>query len=68
MSGKQFPVLGNAKIKSVAWDIVEPHRAQAAKNHGGQSLETLAQRGGLSLDELVAVLADRNWFGLFEMK
>lgn len=67
MSKKQFPVLGDPKIKSVAWDLVEPHREQAALNHGGQSLEVLAARGGLSLDELVAVVADRSWFGLFKV-
>lgn len=64
---KQFPILGNERIKSVDWSVVEPHRAQAEKNHR-QSLETLAKRGGLSLDELVAVMAGRSWFGLFKLR
>ena len=31
------------------------------RNHGGQSLEILASRGGLGPDELAAVLEDRPW-------
>jgi hypothetical protein len=54
-----FPVLG-FKGCFIAWRIIEPHREQANINHG-QTLERLAQRGGLSPDELVAVLEDRKW-------
>jgi hypothetical protein len=41
--------------KVVPWDFVEPHREQAKRNHA-QTLERLAQRGGLSPSELVAVV------------
>lgn len=63
----KFPVLWQgdrgyiAKLKalkcprSVPWEIVAPHEAQAKKNHD-QTLKRLAQRGGLSPEELVAVL------------
>lgn len=44
---------------SVPWDLLAPHEAQALRNHGGQSLERLAERGGLSPAELVAVVEDR---------
>lgn len=44
--------------RSVPWDIVEPHEEQAQKNHG-QTLQRLAERGGLSPAELVALLQDR---------
>ena len=64
---KRFPVLRDEKIKSVPWDIIEPHRQSAMKNHG-QTLERLAERGGLSLAELIVVMTDRGWNGFFEMK
>jgi hypothetical protein len=40
--------------------VFEPHRAQAYSNHG-QTLERLAQRGGLSWCEALAILEDRDW-------
>jgi hypothetical protein len=50
-----FPVLGSKE--TVPWSLVEPHRAQAIKNHY-QTLERLAQRGGLSWLELEAIIND----------
>lgn len=47
--------------RSVPWSMVAPHDAQAQKNHGGQTLARLAERGGLSPVELLAVLADRDF-------
>jgi lambda repressor-like predicted transcriptional regulator len=47
-------------MTNVPWEIVEPHREQAMRNHY-QTLERLAERGGLSVDELAAVLEDRDW-------
>ena len=46
--------------RSVPWSLVEPHRAQAMSNHS-QTLERLAERGGLSPDELHAVVHDQRW-------
>lgn len=65
---KLFPVLlgyGRERIRlldlgcpeSVPWEAVAPHEAQALRNHG-QSLERLAERGGLSPLELLAVIGD----------
>lgn len=42
---------------SVPWSLLEPHRLQAEKNHG-QSIERLAERGGLSPQEMWCVLND----------
>ena len=47
--------------KAIAVELVEPHRRQAEHNHGGQSLERLAERGGLSPIELWCVLRDKEW-------
>jgi hypothetical protein len=46
---------------TVPWSALAAHEDQARKNHGGQSLETLASRGGLGPDEACAVLEDRRW-------
>lgn len=53
---KTFPIL-NSGGQSVPWEAVEAHREQAVKNHG-QTLECLAERGGLSWKELYYVLTD----------
>ncbi len=63
---RQFPILrgfGPERDKlvrlgcprSVPWVLVAPHEKQARLNHD-QTLERLAQRGGLSPSELVAVV------------
>jgi len=41
----------------IPWQIIAPHAAQARKNHS-QSLKELNSRGGLSPQELLAVLND----------
>ncbi len=66
MSVRRFPVLGDHRWrhlnvpKSVPWSFVAPHEAQAQRNHG-QSLERLAERGGLSPGEMVAVVEGKHW-------
>ena len=70
MSERRFPILqsmhGMRKYealdcpKSVPWSLVAPHERQADRNHG-QTLARLAERGGLSACELVAVLEDRDY-------
>lgn len=55
---KWFPILGGYGV--IPFEVIEPHREQAMKNHG-QTLERLAERGGLDYDEMLSVLEDRNW-------
>lgn len=60
---KMFPVMvGKYGVPKayVPWGLVLPHEKQALRNHS-QSLERLAERGGLSPQELAAVLEDRPW-------
>lgn len=45
----------------VPWSLVAPNERKAMLNHGGQTLERLAQRGGLSPLELYAVVSDRGF-------
>jgi hypothetical protein len=67
MSGKaltrQFPVHSSDSWwrRSIPWDFIAPHEGRARMNHGGQSLECLARRGGLSVDEIYAVVNDTCW-------
>lgn len=55
---RRFPIQGGPAIP---WVLLAPHERQARSNHGGQSLERLADRGGLSPCEALAVLEDRPW-------
>jgi hypothetical protein len=42
-------------VIAVPWDMLAPHQAQAIKNHS-QTLERLAQRGGLDASEAMAII------------
>ena len=46
---------------AIPWSMIEPHNATAKANHGGQDLEQLARRGGVSACEALAILDDRPW-------
>ena len=61
MSEKKFPVIGTGEY--IDWNLIEPHRDQARHNHG-QSLEQLADRGGLFWNELLWVLLDKGLWGI----
>ena len=56
---KQFPILGSGGAK-IDWQLVADHGKQANKNHY-QTVQRLADRGGLSWCELHAVLHNREW-------
>lgn len=59
-----MPILGSAPRGGqpirITWIPVAADHGQAGRNHG-QSLETLASRGGLGWAELLAVLEHRRW-------
>lgn len=61
---KGFPVLGSQGAK-VDWQFVADHGKQAQANHY-QTVERLAERGGLSWTELAAVIEDRKWCKMSE--
>lgn len=44
----------------IPWNLIEPHEAQALKNHG-QSLERLNERGGCDIKEIWCILHDKQW-------
>ena len=73
---QQFPIMIDSwKRAHLPWELFEPHEAQAQRNHY-QSLTRLAERGGLSPAEALAVLEDRKfqdmddkdaWIGLIQI-
>jgi hypothetical protein len=58
-----FPILGQSY--SLPLEMLAGHAAQIEANHH-QSLERLAQRGGLDWCEALAILEDRPWRQDFE--
>lgn len=58
LKGKRFPVLSGGM--SVPWQMLAPHELQAKANHG-QTLQRLAERGGLSWAEMLCVLEGCSW-------
>jgi hypothetical protein len=58
---RKFPVATTPRSDAfIFWEMIEPHRKQALRNHG-QSLERLAERGGCCPEELCAILEDREY-------
>lgn len=49
--------------ETIPWELLASHEEQALKNHN-QSLQRLAERGGLSISEAVAILEDRPWHAM----
>lgn len=60
--GRRFPVHPEHRkfLKDIPWSLLAPHADRVRRYHG-QSLERLAERGGLLLDEIAAILEDRPW-------
>jgi hypothetical protein len=63
-----MPILKSCKssISSIPWSVIAGHERQAQRNNY-QTLEQLAERGGLSPDEAVAIIEDRP-FSRMELK
>lgn len=58
MPRRVYMPLRDIQISIMPVAALAPHEAQALANHG-QNLDRLAQRGGLSLCEAIAILEDR---------
>ncbi len=68
MAERQFPILlayrhrGTwSRRTTVPWSFLAPHEAQAKHNHGGQTLNRLAERGGLGPSEMLAIVKGLYW-------
>lgn len=55
-----YPILGSRPQQYIPRELLMIHEGQAQKNHG-QSLTQLAQRGGLSWAEALAIIEGKNW-------
>lgn len=58
-----FPILSirGQSFAPVSWALMARHEVTAQRNHDGQTLERLAQRGGLDPCEALAVVLDLPW-------
>lgn len=55
-----FPIRHDDLLKSIPWDVITPHEVQALRNHR-MGLVALAERGGLTPCEALAVIEGREW-------
>ena len=55
---KRFPIQDGP---DVPWEAIIPFDSMCRKNHGGQSLEHIAERGGLGCAEAWAVVNNMRW-------
>ena len=58
---RRFPIQGGP---DVPWDVMAPFNEVCKRNHGGQSLEQIAERCGLSPGEAWAVVSGYKYTGL----
>lgn len=57
---ENMPVMKGVKIKSIPMLLLMPYERQAVRNHS-QSLQRLAERGGLSAGEILGIIRGINW-------
>ncbi|WP_140419925.1 hypothetical protein [Achromobacter denitrificans] len=58
MNRAKMPIFGAALLIEIPFAMIEPHEAQAKRNHG-QTLDHLAARGGLSVPEALDIIEGR---------
>jgi hypothetical protein len=51
-----MPIIRHPEFR-LPWPVIAPHEKQAMRNHG-QTLEQLAERGGLGFVEALAIMCD----------
>lgn len=57
---RPFPITHDDTLTAIPWDAIEPHERQAFENHR-MTLTQLADRGGLTPCEAVAIIEGRPW-------
>lgn len=55
-----MPIMGSTLLSEVPFAMLVPHEAMALRNHD-QSLNRLAERGGLAVSEVIAILEGKGW-------
>lgn len=57
---KELKQAGKKFLRSIPWELIKDHEAQAYKNHS-QTLSRLNERGGLDPVEMYAVMNNLLW-------
>lgn len=60
MPRENMPVMSSKTLHQVPMAMLAPHEKQAIRNHG-QTLERLAERGGMACSEILAVINGLPW-------
>ena len=55
-----MPIMGGVLLKAIPWALISGHEDQAQHNHD-QTLNRLADRGGLGSSEAWAIINDMPW-------
>lgn len=58
MSDRMFPI---QDAEAIPWAVIAPCERQCQRNHGGQTLEEIAKRGGLGAAEACDILLGLRW-------
>ena len=64
---KTMPIQSNPGLKpcvrSIPWELLAGDLCaqRCMENHAGQSLERIAERGGVSADEALAIICNMSW-------
>ncbi|WP_062390790.1 hypothetical protein [Pseudomonas abietaniphila] len=60
MSLENMPVMRGVNIKQVPMQLLRPYEEQALRNHS-QSLQRLAERGGMNACEILGIIRGLRW-------
>lgn len=60
MTRATMPIMGATLMNEIPFAMIAPHESNAQRNHG-QSLNRLADRGGLAASEAIAILEGLRW-------
>lgn len=57
---ENMPVMRGKNIKSIPMRLLQPYEEQALRNHS-QSLQRLAERGGMNACEILGIIRGLRW-------
>jgi hypothetical protein len=60
MPHENMPVMRGTDIKSIPMALLQPYEEQALRNHK-QSLQSLAERGGMDSCEILGIVRGLRW-------
>ena len=55
---RMFPI---QDAEAIPWAVIAPYDHQCQRNHGGQTLEKIAKRGGLGASEACDIILGLSW-------